>query len=695
MQTFPNRKQFENDASASILLQWLEEGFGDELSDAILYLSFPLYRDEEGGAVVPDCLMISRYHGVIALAMVAEVTPKEIERCGEIVEQVPSYVHSRLVRNRALRKGATQLSFGIDVAVFAPHLDGVEISDAECLVSSETLCKFVGDRKASPLSKEVFDELVGTLDGAKGLIRPTKREVSASHENSKGELANRIETSITLFDQKQKHGMMGRITGAQRIRGLAGSGKTVVLAMKAALTLIQYPDAKIAYTFHTKSLYQHVKRLVTRFYRQFDDRDPDWEKNFHILHGWGSKSTPGIYSVACECNGVQPMTYQEAAASTFGDKFGFACEELLKQKEINSIYDYIFVDEGQDFPLAFIRLCHSLAKNGKFVLAYDDLQTIFQPNSPDTATIFGVGDDKKPKATFEDDVVLEKCYRNPREILVVAHALGFGLYGKEIVQMLESKEHWKDIGYNEPNVDLQIGVEVAIERPERNSLTIISERNTINEIVKVSQFESLSDEVKYVVDGVASDIADGLRPEDILVVCVDDRNAKDYLSGVEGGLFHKGISTNNLHSDSYGIRDFTAENRVTLATVHKAKGNEAFMVYVVGCDAVMFNPDIRRRNMLFTAMTRAKGWVRVSGAGEDAAQLLREVNAAKENFPYLRFQYPDPNRIKVSKRDLSEIADKKMRAKKLLDDFSYDELKELLREKGKGRAGYAKRRGEK
>src|SRR6516164_9231972 len=71
---------------------------------------------------------------------------------------------------------------------------------------------------------------------------------------------------------------------------------------------------------------------------------------------------------------------------------------------------------------------------------------------------------------------------------------------------------------------------------------------------------------------------------------------------------HKlGIGANNLHSDSFGIRDFSKEGRVTLATVHKAKGNEAFMVYVVGADAVMFRPDVRKRNMLFTAMTRAKG----------------------------------------------------------------------------------------
>ncbi len=84
---------------------------------------------------------------------------------------------------------------------------------------------------------------------------------------------------------------MAVLDGPQRVRGLAGSGKTVVLAMKAALTHLRYPDAIILYTFYTKNLYQHIQRLITRFYRQFDDRDPNWS-NLRIMHAWGGGSNP-------------------------------------------------------------------------------------------------------------------------------------------------------------------------------------------------------------------------------------------------------------------------------------------------------------------------------------------------------------------------------------------------------------------
>ena len=77
---------------------------------------------------------------------------------------------------------------------------------------------------------------------------------------------------------------------------MAGSGKTVVLAMKAAQLHINNPEEKILYTFYTKSLYDQVKRLITRFYRMTQDHDPNWE-NLHILHAWGGINQPGVYYI--------------------------------------------------------------------------------------------------------------------------------------------------------------------------------------------------------------------------------------------------------------------------------------------------------------------------------------------------------------------------------------------------------------
>ena len=667
------------------------------------YNSFPLYKDDEDNVVVADSILLSPAHGVVTFALssaVDTISQEELQRCAES-EQVPSFVQSRLIKNRQLRKGPTSLSFEITPVMFAPLLwDETEAADVTLLTSNERLDEFLEGlrQRSQQMGTDVFKELIATIEGAKGLIRPKKRNLASQDERTKGKQAELVEAAITIFDQEQKWGMMGKVTGPQRVRGLAGSGKTVVLAMKAAQLHLQHREAHIAFTFWTKSLYQLVKRLITRFYRQFDDRDPDWD-HLHILHAWGSKGTPGIYAVACERHGAPSISFREAGERTFGDRFDYVCSAFMKDRQIEPIYDYVLVDEGQDFPLSFIRLCHAIAVQGRFVLADDDLQTIFQPATPSSEEIFGKDAEHRPKATFQDDIVLHKCYRNPREVLVMAHALGFGLHGK-IVQMIESPAHWTDIGYSLPEGQLAAGNTVKIERPKENSLSIISDRTGLADIVKCSVLVNEQDEVKAVADSIKSDIADGLQPEDILVISVDDRNAKEYLTDTEAALFQRGIKSNNIHSDTFGIRDFVEDGRVTLSTVHKAKGNEAFMVYVVGVNAVMDRPNVRTRNMLFTAMTRAKGWVRVSGVGGAAERCKREMDAAAKNFPSLIFKYPSPGELKIMKRDLAEAADKRMKAWRLIEqlgeDYSEEEIQTMLAEarvkkRGKSRARYTKK----
>jgi len=153
-----------------------------------------------------------------------------------------------------------------------------------------------------------------------------------------------------------------------------------------------------------------------------------------------------------------------------------------------------------------------------------------------------------------------------------------------------------------------------------------------------------------------------------LVEVVDDRSAKQYLASLSATLAKKGIKSNNIHQDVYGIKDFYQKDHVTLSTVHKAKGNEAFMVYVVGVDALFASSaGPRERNMLFTAMTRAKGWVRISGMGEGARKCKAEVEQSLQNFPFIRFKYPSKEDLRIMQRDLAQKAIQKLDAERALE----------------------------
>lgn len=679
------------DVPAWELVRYLHENEQDlSLSGAEVYFDFPVLKDPEDAVVRARLLLVSPNHGVILISPV-ELTDyadlaTELSLADSRLEHVFSLIYSRLIRNRSLRRSKTDLAFPINSLIFAPNLkhrpENLEL-DAEIATNSQLVEAILNDWSKFVVPPDVFVELTATLEGAKGLIRLKPREVKDSSPTSKGALANKIEAEIASFDRRQKNGYMSVLDGLQRIRGLAGSGKTVVLAMKAALTHLRDPDATIVYTFYTKSLYQHIQRLITRFYRQFDDTDPDWSR-LKIMHGWGGQINEGVYYNACVANNISPITFQQARARSH-DPFDFACKNLLSSGTLTPIYDYVFVDEGQDFPASFIKLCTQLTRGNRVVFAYDDLQTIFQPTAPEISEIVGRDEDGKPAISLSQDVVLYKCYRNPREILVCAHALGFGIYDHP-VQMLENKEQWEDIGYIVHEGTFQPGSSTVIERPSANSLTTISENQKASEIVDAIVFSTFDEEISYIIDGISRDIAGGLRPDDILVAVVDDRNARTYLKAITSRLIELNIQFNNLHDDSYGIRDFHKEGAVTLSTVHKAKGNEAYMVYVAGIDALnSTTAGVRERNVLFTAMTRAKGWVRLSGIGKAAAELKTELLSARNNLPFLKFVYPSQQTLKIIRRDLQEGAIRKQRSERkldeLLEEMSVEEIMKFVEQR--------------
>lgn len=144
-----------------------------------------------------------------------------------------------------------------------------------------------------------------------------------------------------------------------------------------------------------------------------------------------------------------------------------------------------------------------------------------------------------------------------------------------------------------------------------------------------------------------------------MVISLDDVNARDYFSLIGEALAERDIRSVNVQSNPFGIPTFLLDHHVTLTTVYRAKGNEAPVVFAIGLDAIY--PDRkqqRARNKLFTAFTRAKAWLRVSGVGDGAAALLHEIEIARAHGSRLEFVYPDPQKVQLLQRDLSDKAAK-------------------------------------
>ncbi len=688
------------DAITKELFEYLREQFKGN-DDYILYYEYPIYMDVDEKILTPKFLIISPTSGVFVINCSSEVNEEKIAELDEETTQIESYLFSRFVKSssKVLKESKRSLSFELRSIMFLPlvssqQLDDLDIENAAYSSKEEVLSCLQDSNKEITL--EMQKEICGILEGSKVILKPKKREIEQDDTVSKGAILKQMEEQIAYLDLEQKSAALAQIQGPQRIRGLAGSGKTIILCMKAALIHLRDPDKKILYTFTTKSLYDYIETLIVRFYRFFGDGNlPDFDK-IQIKHSWGGMSIAGVYYSACKNNDIIPLTFDQAKQLPFSDPFDSVCKDLLQKTNgvLKKEYDYILIDEAQDFRPSFYQLCRSIVKNDCLVWCYDDLQNIYDVKIQDTIATFknqygaeGI-DLEKLNEQYEElnnDVVLEKTYRNPLEILVLAHAIGFGIYNDTLIQTLENNQHWRDFGYEVVHGNSRIGDNMEIVRPRANSPLIISEKQKPEEIIQIKSFESMMKEVEYVAEDIDKSISvDKLRADDIIVISLDDKNSKLQLKCLSDKLRSKGIETFNLTDRSYS-KGFMEEGCVTLSTVYRAKGNEAGLVYVIGTQVFERNSNRRSmRNRIFTAFTRAKGWLRISGENIENGKLWKEIEKVFENNFSLKFLQTNPRYI--IERD-KKNAKKKRAAKKIIEemkelDLSPDEIKSMMNEYG-------------
>lgn len=667
------------------------------LEEAILYYRYPIFRTELDEAIAPDILVLARNLGLVFL-----VIDRGSGSFNDIADELDTKIFGRLINSPILKSGRRDLKVHVSPVIFSRDADtetdtrGIPIFGDEA-----SLREHLQAKKCSLLDEQTWVELLAYIEGAKAIRRAPTRDEDDLPAESRARYLAQIERNIASFDREQRLAAISLVDGPQRIRGLAGSGKTIVLAMKAAQLHLADRDRLILFTFWTKSLYDIIRHLITRFYRISDNRDPDWDR-LQVLHAWGGRAYEGVYYNACVHAGVQPLPFG-AVPGGQRDKFGYVCHRLLQTGKIDQKYDYVIIDEGQDFSDPFYRLCFDLARGGKYdrriIWAYDELQTIMDPDVQNVHKTFGEYNDKTPRIDLDRayqnapdqasrDVVLKKCYRNPLEILMVAHALGFGIYAKHgPVQMLESQQHWEELGYEIESGECTPGSKVTIKRPRHNSPLDVAQFVGKDDVLRAESFSEFSGEVEWIAADIRKFLGEGFKPQDILVICLDDQNSRAYFGEIARALSNTDAKINNIVHTRSGVPEFFIDGHITMSTVYKSKGNEAPVVYACGVDALSSHLKTRKgRNKVFTALTRAKAWARVSGVQPAATPIVEEVRSALRNSPYFEFEYPDPRDIDVIERDRSERLAKLEQVQELISeldmwDIDPSEIQDLVQSK--------------
>ena len=635
--------------------------------DGTIYLGYPLISDSENSKKI-DALFMSEDKGLIAFVIHDDNTKESIMDDQDRLYYLLDY---NLKKYPSLRR-RRELAFSPVVISWIPVSENIcGLDDDYICANSNTLKREMDSIKG--FDKEIYPKLCEVLQKVSN-IKPRKKRESVRIEGSKGDIIKKIEAQITNLDKWQKIAALEIPDGPQRIRGLAGSGKTIVLALKAAYLHVQHPEWNIAITFYTRSLAQQYMELVRRFVYEYTGDEPDWEK-LMIMHSWGTIAEKGIYSMAAINCGMEPVNYLNAKAK-YGEKLAFegVCNEVknnLKNKE--KLFDAILIDEAQDLPMSFFKICHNIVKEPKrLIWAYDELQNLKETSMPSLEEMFGVDDSGNLNISLESgeneakrDIILPLCYRNPPWTLALAHAIGFGIYrdrGK--VQMFSELNLWEDIGYKVEGGKLNYGSDVTLVRRSDATPKYFNELLNIEDSLKIERFDNQENQYQWVANEIEKNInEDELEADDILVIFPDAYYSKSDYRRFARYLHEKGIGT-LLAGVDVGRNTFKMEDVVSCSGIYRAKGNEAPMVYIVNSEYSVDGPElIKLRNILFTAITRSRAWVRICGVGNGMDELTDEINKCVSNNFKLKFKVPTIDEIKSMRekyKDISKEENKKI-----------------------------------
>lgn len=493
------------------------------------------------------------------------------------------------------------------------------------------------------MTSEDVDLLVAVIQKAYNLSKFDDRVLEK--EDSLGAIIKRRNNQVSILDEEQFETIYKTQFGHTRIRGLAGSGKTILLAKKMAYLHYRNPKLKMAYVFYTISLKQFIEKLFIAFYKEFDHyHDPDMSK-ISILHSWGNKNADGFYSTLCREFEIERKKLSDVIGHK--NKLDAVCIDLLEQvgtKDIG-LYDYVFLDEAQDFSIGFYKLAmKSLKVTGRLIYAYDELQSLNEETKiPSKYQIFG----RKQC----QDINLPICYRTPREILVTAHALGLGIYktkedgSSDIVNMIQDVDTWAAIGYEVEDGVLDFGKFVTLGRKD-----VISEKCTDSVVIlekesEIEQYEYISDQILDLIKN------QDVSPDDILIIDLDSINLNEDYSKFKEVFYSKAwdekkqqwTCKSNLVNKDNAVK-FRVKDSIPFTTIFRAKGNEANIVFVVNSHKMQAISSYAR-NRIFTAMTRARFKVYVLGT-KGMETFVKEAEMVKNNNYTLSFCYPTKAELK-------------------------------------------------
>lgn len=419
-------------------------------------------------------------------------------------------------------------------------------------------------------------------DGRRAAERPPPLDPSRLGPQIRGRRAGR--RTLTR-QQEQLISRDLKDLGPRLVRGVAGSGKTIVLARWAAVELAEYPSRTATVLFGNHSLQPHLDDLLRRSWRVVAPTEPYPEDRVRLLHIGRL-----LWDLAKE-HGLRPAVER-------WDYEGLAT--LLADVPARPRFDLLYIDEAQDFGHEVLERVLSLVdrRDGFPVrIFYDNAQNVYERSMPVWSS-FGL--DVRGRSA-----VLRENFRTTREATELA---------LNVLHRVAPLNEDKDLA------ELQAMDPPLLYRDDggrwRADFCVAS-----GQAAEVEVWDDRDAEERATAEAARRWMDDGVAARDIRVLAVGDERC---------GRLVERLTERGVPAAQRRGRDFDPrEDRVLVTTPQGFKGYEAEIVAVCGLDAFAGHGKGVWTSLIWVALTRAQTLLRVSASrvrpGHPAEELVRAL----------------------------------------------------------------------
>ncbi len=395
-------------------------------------------------------------------------------------------------------------------------------------------------------------------------------------------LLEKVKRKIILFDGRQSNFIYGKTDQKiVMIQGLAGTGKTELLLNKLKEVYTSPQNPTIAFTCYNKILASELKKKrIPQFFNFMKVSEQiKWDTRLHVFSSWGKRVDPesGLISFICSHYNTTFKAYSEC--KNLETLCRQILDELNAKESFSPCFDYLFVDESQDFGKEFLLLCEKITKE-KLYVAGDIFQNIFD----------SVSDRKDIKIDF----LLNKCYRTDPKTLMFAHSVGMGLYETPKINWLDD-DSWEKCGYTFERKDNAV---IRLSRKPLRRFEDLEVEQTIKLIP--SDGDSIVDSAIDQIKDIKNNNPD-VNADDIAIIILDS----DYnrMCNLSVNIIYRIEDEFNWKCSRGYITKETERNKLFISNINNIKGLEFPFIICISPNRITKN--IFSRNGIYTSLTRS------------------------------------------------------------------------------------------